>query len=86
MRPTTSLSNLHSTNLANSSLNLFDNLHNILIVQNMVLANFLRLVLDAGSPDQRILELLHDTLVYPVAEVLQTPSVLRQHNRIIVIR
>ena len=66
-------------------LYLLDNLHNVLVIQNMILANFLRLMLDTGPPDQRILELLHDTLVYPVAEVLQGPSVLRENNRITVI-
>lgn len=70
---------------ASSRLYLLDDLHNVLIIQNMILANFLRLMLDTGPPDQRVLELLHDTLVYPVGKVLQGSSALREHNRITVI-
>ena len=60
-----------------SDLNLLDNLNNVLIIQNMVSANLLRLMFHACSPNQRILELLHDTLMYSVAEVLYRPPVLR---------
>jgi hypothetical protein len=49
--------------------NLLHNLDDVLILQNMLLANLLRPVLHGCAPHQGILELLDDALMYSVAEV-----------------
>ena len=48
---------------------LFDELNDILVLEQVVFANFLRVVLDGRTPHQRVLELLHNALVNAVAEV-----------------
>merc|ERR1719153_1210349 len=51
-------------------LNRLDNLNNILVMKNMILANPLWLMLHAATPDQGILQLLCDCSVNLVAKVL----------------
>ena len=48
---------------------LLHNLDDVLILQNVLLANLLRPVLHGCAPHQGVLELLDDALVYSVAEV-----------------
>ena len=76
---------MHIMRQKNSNLNLLDNLNNVLIIQNVVSANLLRLMFHACSPNQRIFELLHDSLVYSVAEVLYRPPVFRKHNWVTIV-
>ena len=61
-------------------LDLLDNLHNVLVVEDVVLADLLRLVLDRGPPHQGVLELLEDGLVNLVAKVLQGAVGGLQHD------
>lgn len=64
---------------------LLHNLNNVLIIQHMLSANFLRLVFHTDAPHQCIFELLHDTLVYPITEVLYCSLGLRQHHWVTVV-
>lgn len=60
-------------------------LDNVLIIKHMVFANLLGSVLHAETPHQGVLELLHDALVYPVAEVFDSSSAFGQNNRIVIV-
>ena len=73
-------------NAAAQPSDLLDNLHDVLVLQPVVLADLLRAVLDGGAPHERILELLSDALVDAVAEVLHRVAAARHHHRIIVVR
>ncbi len=64
---------------------LLDNLHDVLVLQAVVLAHFLGPVLDGGAPHQRVLELLDDALVDAVAKVLHRVAARGHHHRIVVV-
>ena len=67
---------------------LFDvlyNLDDVLVMKNMIFANTLRLMLDTGSPDEGMFQLLDDCPVNLVAEVLDGAVVgLQDHGRLVV--
>ena len=60
-------------------------LDNVLILEDMVLAHFLRPVLGAGAPDKGVLELLDDALVQAVAEILHSRVAFGEHHWVIVV-
>ncbi len=60
-------------------------MHHVLVVQDVILSDLLRLVLDGRSPDQRVLELLDDGPVELVAEVLHGALFRLQDNRGLVV-
>ena len=51
----------------------------------MLLTNFLGPVLYAGTPHQRILELLQNAFVYAIAEGLNRVMSRGQHDRVVVV-
>ena len=54
-------------------------------MKNMIFANTLRLMLDTGSPDEGMLQLLDDCPVNLVTEVLDGAVVgLQDHRRLVV--
>jgi len=65
---------------------LFYDLNDVFIVELVVLANFLRLMFHRRTPDNSILELLHDAPVDLVTEVIHQSMVLLQDDRRSVVR
>jgi hypothetical protein len=61
---------MHPRTPSRASLDLLDDLHDVLVHEDMILADALRPVLCRLAPQQRILELLDEVLVDLVAEVL----------------
>ena len=64
---------------------LLDDLYDILVLQLVVLAAALRVVLDAGAPDDRALHLFQKSLVNSVAEVLNRAELARNNHRCLVV-
>ena len=62
-----------------------DDLHYILVIEDMILADSLWLMFDGCSPDQGVLQVLDDGSVDLVAEVLHGAVVGLQHNRGLVV-
>ena len=62
-----------------------DDLHYILVIENMILAHSLWLMFDGCSPDQGVLQVLDDGSVDLVAEVLHGAVVGLQHHRGLVV-
>lgn len=72
-----------STDLASD---LLDDLHDVLVLQAVVLADLLGPVPDGCAPHECILELLRDALVDAIAEVLHRVAPRWHHHRIVVVR
>ena len=77
-----------SKNYKSNKIHLFDVLHNlddVLVMKNMIFSHALRLVLDTGSPDESVFQLLDDCPVNLVTEVLDGAVVsLQDHRRLVV--
>lgn len=65
---------------------LFQDSHDIFIIKDMRQTNILRLVLDTGTIDNCVLELLDQTLVDLVTEVFNCTCRASKNNGLIVIR
>ena len=77
-----------SKNYKSNKIHLFDVLHNlddVLVMKNMIFSHALRLVLDTGSPDESVFQLLDNCPVNLVTEVLDGAVVgLQDHRRLVV--
>ena len=62
----------------------FDDLYNVLVVQHVLNAHHLGVVLSGGSPHERVFELLHETLMYRHAEVVDGRVRLDDHGSLVV--
>lgn len=67
-------------------LDTLDDLHNVLIHQQMLLAHSLWPVSHTGPPHERVLEVLHHRLVDLVTEVLHTAVLAVQDHRLVEVR
>ena len=76
---------LRGSRVTFSSSALLDDLYDILVLQLVVLATALRVVLDAGAPDDRALHLFQKSLVNSVAEVLNRAGLARDNYRCLVV-
>ena len=68
------------------TLNLLNDLDHVLVREDVVLADLLRLVATRRPPDPGVLELLHDALVDAVAELLDRGAVGVEHDGLVVVR
>ena len=74
-----------NVNKIQNLLDIFHDLDDILVMKNMIFANTLRLMLDTGSPDEGMFQLLDDCPVNLVTEVLDGAVVgLKDHWRLVV--
>ena len=67
-------------------LDVLYDLDNVLVMKNMIFANTLRLMLDTGSPDEGMFQLLDDCPVNLVTEVLDGAVVGLQDDGRLIIR
>ena len=68
---------------SSSSSDPFDDLDHVLVLQHVLLPDPLRPVLGRRAPDQRVLELLQQAAVDPVAEVLDRRVLFRQDDGLV---
>ena len=66
-------------------LHLLNDLHNVLVIQNVILAHALRLMLDGTAPDQGNLEVFHQALVDFDAKVFDRGAAARKNDRRVIV-
>ena len=65
--------------------NIFDQLHNIFVHQNVIFSNLLWVVFDTSSPNISIFQIIKHVFVNLFAEICYSTSVSIQNNRLIVV-
>ncbi len=71
---------MQSREMALFLVDLFDDLHNVFVAKNVVLADTLRLMLGRRAPNDGALELLDDGLVDGLAEILHRVQAGLEHH------